>query len=107
MAMGGRMGSKEMMKSMKKDDKMLQNGGKVTGPKKKISEMSDKELSDMLKRQMNSEINAVTIDSLQRGQEELIKRLSNKKMMYGGSMKKAMYGAKMKKKAMYGAKMKK
>jgi len=29
------------------------------------------------------------------------------KMMYGGSMKKAMYGAKMKKKAMYGAKMKK
>ena len=29
------------------------------------------------------------------------------KMMYGGAMKKAMYGAKMKKKAMYGAKMKK
>ena len=32
---------------------------------------------------------------------------SRKKMMYGGAMKKAMYGAKMKKKAMYGASMKK
>ncbi len=34
-------------------------------------------------------------------------KLKGGKMMYGGSMKKAMYGAKMKKKAMYGAKMKK
>ena len=34
-------------------------------------------------------------------------KLKGDKMMYGGSMKKAMYGAKMKKKAMYGAKMKK
>tara|TARA_R100001443_G_scaffold18691_1_gene29796 strand:- start:5116 stop:6468 length:1353 start_codon:yes stop_codon:yes gene_type:complete len=34
-------------------------------------------------------------------------KLKGRKMMYGGSMKKAMYGAKMKKKAMYGAKMKK
>ena len=50
MKMGGRMGSKEMMESMKKDDKMLKHGGKVKN-----------------------------------------------KMMYGGSMKKAMYGAKMKK----------
>ena len=48
MKMGGRMGSKEMMESMKKDDKMLKHGGKVKD-----------------------------------------------KMMYGGSMKKAMYGAKM------------
>lgn len=29
MAMGGRMGSKEMMESMKKDDKMLKHGGKM------------------------------------------------------------------------------
>ena len=29
MKIGGRMGSKEMMESMKKDDKMLKHGGKV------------------------------------------------------------------------------
>lgn len=38
---------------------------------------------------------------------EKARKKSGTKMMYGGAMKKAMYGAKMKKKAMYGAKMKK
>ena len=139
MAMGGRMGSKEMMESMKKDDKMLKNGGKVGDPKKKrktgelISDSKDKSVPKKIKgletpfkkvikgdgdgylmlpsnppKYKNMKTKEVISES------EYYKRTGKKKpksgimpLKYGGAMKKAMYGAKMKKKAMYGAKMKK
>ena len=51
MEMGGRMGSKEMMESMKKDDKMLQNGGKVNGSKNTMLSQRDiSRLKDMLRK---------------------------------------------------------
>lgn len=64
--------------SMKKTS-MYKDGGKVTDPKKnkKIKDMSDKELLQMLKRQMESKINAASVDSLQRGRAELGKRMSS------------------------------
>jgi hypothetical protein len=70
MKIGGRMGSKEMMESMKKDDKMLKHGGKV----------KDKMMygGSMKKAMYGAKM--------------------KKKAMYGAKMKKkAMYGAKMKK----------
>ena len=116
MAMGGRMGSKEMMESMKKDDKMLKNGGKVGDPKRKYKKgkldmvnkvaknpMSKKGLSLAERARKAQQI----LEYKRKGRASVKKEGYKSKMMYGGSMKKAMYGAKMKKKAMYGAKMKK
>jgi hypothetical protein len=67
MAMGGRMGSKEMMESMKKDDKMLQNGGKVNGSKNTMLSQRDiSRLKDMLRK-----------DSIKRAEDrEFIKKLT-------------------------------
>ena len=115
MAMGGRMGSKEMMESMKKDDKMLQNGGKVNGSKNTMLSQRDiSRLKDMLRK-----------DSIKRAEDrEFIKKLTGKKglptrtigklkMGHGGGIKKAGGGVmivmpvkKSKKKAAMGAKMK-
>ncbi len=135
MKIGGRMGSKEMMESMKKDDKMLKNGGKVTDPKKKRQSRKEaikniksfgkgkgrgtglifsdsKSTKDAYKdagKNVDMVKNTAKNPMPKKGLSliEKARKKSGTKMMYGGSMKKAMYGAKMKKKAMYGAKMKK
>ena len=108
----GRAGAAESTKEMgKKDSKglamtkakrMVQKGKLMKATKKptmkrtmtKLVKSKDKKIS--LPKKTVSKIDAP---------KEI--KLKGRKMMYGGSMKKAMYGAKMKKKAMYGAKMKK
>jgi hypothetical protein len=132
MAMGGRMGSKEMMESIKKDDKMLQNGGGVNGKKrmiKKIKKALLKGGTESLMELNSSELNRLN-KKLTPGRQAIgpkakaedVKKIREafpkKKMGHGGgvmlimpvkkSKKKAMMGAKMKgMKARYGAKMKK
>ena len=112
MSSAGRAGAAESTKEMgKKDSKglamtkakrMVQKGKLMKATKKptmkrtmtKLVKSKDKKIS--LPKKTVSKIDAP---------KEI--KLKGRKMMYGGSMKKAMYGAKMKKKAMYGAKMKK
>tara|TARA_R100001126_G_C4822212_1_gene147304 strand:- start:31 stop:777 length:747 start_codon:yes stop_codon:yes gene_type:complete len=66
-----------------------------------------KKMKAVKKAKMGGKLKEVPSDN--KGLGKLPKEVRNKMgyMKYGGSMKKAMYGAKMKKKAMYGAKMKK
>ena len=141
--------------SMKKDDKMLKNGGKITKKQKAEMDAKAKKLQKDSKPK-NPLLSTPKVKSSKRGKAvqakegpaekatsgpRLVKYYMSKagggmsreqavakmvrartgkipsddgksmvkqpKMMYGGSMKKAMYGAKMKKKAMYGASMKK
>ena len=107
----------------------MKNGGKLKRKKRNKIKMSREEfVAKQREISMRNELkeNSKNPDSKKRAdartQNQLdramranqIKKTKDKagkggydKMMYGGAMKKAMYGAKMKKKAMYGAKMKK
>ena len=104
----------------------MKNGGKVTDPKKKKNGNKRKSIlaPEMpIKGRRSTKLPGLETMPFKPGkgksdEEPLVKPLMKydkkaslkdllKNAKYGGAMKKAMYGAKMKKKAMYGAKMKK